>query len=197
MPEDNEFLKEVLKLKYITDEGDEIEVDLATELLDYNVPKKALLDLPATYGFIGTICATLLARAIELTDDLITWEAEKDDEIRMTGIKGEAKIKKTLQTDPTWARKRIKINKAWRDYMKSKSLHEALALKYGVIDRMTHDEKFLKDLKIDLSFLRPTILDRGEKLGTPPRRIGKVMIPMAAKRGKALYKKVDEEEEES
>lgn len=176
MPNRGDFLKQILKFTYTTPEGDELEIDFYTELIDFSVPKKKLNELPATYAFVGTICAILLARAKEYEDELDVWDAGADYELRDLGWKGEIPIKKQIRTNPIWLTKRAKVNKAWREYMRAKAMLDALGLKYGVLETTFKSggggDKY--------SHIRPTIMEGPRNLSKPtvlrPIKISKTVI---------------------
>lgn len=173
MGEDTDFIKGVLKFTYKTPEGDEIEIDFYTELTGYGVPKEKLRELPATYAFVGNICAVLLARAKEFEDELEIWDAQEDYELRDSGWTGEVPIKKQIRMNATWLTKRNKINQAWREYMRAKAMLDALGLRYGVLENTW-------DSSSKHAYTRPTILKKTESMTRPS--IKAVRIPKPAKK---------------
>jgi len=152
MPDKAEnIIMEELTFEYTTPEGDNITLDFYTDLLNDDVPLKSLKELPATYGFVGSVCANLLSRARELEDDLENWVAEKDMEARETVAKprgrppSETMIRNMIKQDQIWLTKRNNINKAWTAYARAKALLEALAFKYGVNELIVKKDKDIND----------------------------------------------------
>lgn len=142
---DKDILRNILTFSYMTAEGDEYTIDFYTELLDFKVPAKKLLELPATYGFVGSVVALLMKRAKDLEIDFEAWCAEEDDKLREQGMKRETGIKHQIRTRPTWAVQKRNINEAWIKYFQAKSLHEAIALRYPILEliktgAITHSE---------------------------------------------------------
>ncbi|KKL99397.1 hypothetical protein LCGC14_1814820 [marine sediment metagenome] len=177
MSEGTDFLIDTLKFTYQTPEGDEVEIDFYTELTGFSVPKDKLRELPATYAFVGTITAVLLARAKEFEDELEIWDAEEDYELRQSGWTGEAAIKKQIKTNPIWLKKRGKINIAWREYMKAKAMLDAISLKFGVLETMHSDSE------VKSYYARPSILARADRIKQP-----KIKTVRVAKPAKKRYK---------
>jgi len=162
--------------------------------MDFTRPKKDLLELPAEYAFIGAIAAELMRQAIAFEDELDTWMAQEDDALRDSGWRGEAKIKKQVMLNDTWARKRRKVNKAWAQYMKVKAVMDAMGLKYGVLEK-----RFQKGSDMLLvEQHKPSLLKRMELMGKTPRSFSKrgTGIPRPSKKETKIYKNEEEEEEE-